>query len=208
MAKSISKRKENRIRDLFFLRRFPKRDVADSWERPASDKEYVKLLEYEDFMTLQFEPDKEQKYPVVVQDLKDMDEHLLPTFFELSQKAKYFQNMFYNYQWMFIGGTFFSTILGVYTTHTFTTPEALQSLPFQVATLATSLVSAIVAAYTGLTNRRQPQRRWAQARRAAEELRMNYFLYISHLAPYNQPDRLKLLRSRVIEVKQLEEQDV
>ena len=49
MAKSTSRRKQNRLRDLFFIRRFPKRQVPEDWERPESDKEYAQLLESEDF---------------------------------------------------------------------------------------------------------------------------------------------------------------
>jgi len=208
MAKSTSRRKQNRFRDLFFIRRFPKRQVPEDWERPESDKEYAQLLESEDFMTLHFERDKADKYPVVVQDLKDMDEHLLPTFFEFSQKSKYFQNMFYTYQWVFIMGTFGTTVLGVLITYLFNTPEALDSIPFKLITLLTSLVSALIAAMTALANRRQPQRRWATSRRAAEELRMNYFIYISHLAPYDQANRLDVLRARIVDLQDMEEQDV
>ncbi len=208
MMSTTSKRKKSRFQDLFFIRRFPKREVPDTWERPENDSEYSAMLEYEDFLTLHFEGDKEQKYPVVVRDLRDLDEHLLPTFFEFSQKSKYFQNMFYSYQWLFIVGTFLATVLGICTTYAFNTPEALNSIPFKVVTLFTSLVSAIIAAFTALANRRQPQRRWAMSRRAAEELRQNYFIYLSHLAPYNQSNRLDLLRSRVVELKDLEEQDV
>jgi hypothetical protein len=205
---SRTRRRRNRLRDLFFIRRFPRRDVPDGWERPELDLEYAALLEGEDFLTLHFESDKADRYPVVVQDLKDMDEHLLPAFFDFSQKSKYFQNMFYTYQWLFIFGTFLATVLGVYTTHTFNTPELLDSTPFKIVTLLTSLVSATIAAFTALANRRQPQRRWAMSRRNAEELRMHYFIYLSHLMPYHQSNRLDLLRRRVVELLEMEEQDV
>jgi hypothetical protein len=207
-AKTPTKRKQNRFRDLFFIRRFPKRQIEEAWERPATEAEYKSLLENDDFMTLHLEADKADKYPNVVQDLKDMDEHLLMAFFEFSQKAKYFQNMFYGYQWLFIVGTFVATFLGVITTHLFTTEQALDSTEFKIITLITSLVSAFIAAFTARTNRYQPQRRWAQNRRSAEDLRMHYFLYLSRLAPYHQSDRLDLLRRRVVELRELEEQDV
>jgi hypothetical protein len=205
---AASKRKKSTLRDLFFIRRFPKRQVTDIWERPEEDAAYAQLLEYEDFLTLHFETDKSDKYPVVIQDLKDLDEHLLPAFFEFSQKSKYFQNMFYTYQWVFIMGTFGTTVLGVLITYLFNTPEALDSIPFKIITLMTSLVSAVIAALSALANRRQPQRRWAMSRRAAEELRMNYFIYISHITPYDQQNRLDLLRTRIVELQEMEEQDV
>jgi hypothetical protein len=207
-ARISSRRKQNRFGDLFFIRRFPKRQIDDTWERPTSETEYKSLLESDDFMTLHLEAGSADKYPNVVQDLKDMDEHLLIAFFEFSQKAKYFQNMFYGYQWLFIVGTLVTTMLGVYTTHTFTTDQALASSEFKLITLFTSLVSAAIAAFTARTNRYQPQRRWAQNRRSAEDLRMHYFLYLSHLPPYHQSDRLDLLRRRVVELRELEEQDV
>ncbi len=107
-----------KLPNLFFFRRHPFKDVPKQWVRPASDETYNKLLEFEGFVTLEhWKEDNLSDYPLIVRDLNEVDEHLLPTFWDFNQKAKHFQNNFYFYQWVFIIGAFLTTVAAVITAY-------------------------------------------------------------------------------------------
>ncbi|MBZ0306568.1 MAG: hypothetical protein K8I82_10920, partial [Anaerolineae bacterium] len=109
------------IRNLFFVRRRPKLSIPFDWERPKSDAEYHKLLEVEGFISQpHWKADVVEEYPLLKQDLTDLEQHLMPFFWELNQKAKYYQNQFYLYQWVFLFGALLTTALGAFTTYSYT----------------------------------------------------------------------------------------
>jgi hypothetical protein len=72
----------------------------------------------------------------------------------------------------------------------------------------TAIVGAVTAFITALSNRGEPLKRWGKTRRLAEELRMNYFNYLSHLPPYDKPDRVQKLREMVINIRVKEQENV
>ncbi|HEX2907186.1 MAG TPA: DUF4231 domain-containing protein [Phototrophicaceae bacterium] len=174
----------------------------------------------------------------------------MPTFYQFSQRSKYFQNRYYLYQWVFIWGAFLTTLFGTLTTYVYDpfnvqqadqaavatqaapvtiTPDAeatadasnatLQDNPFnsqsgggntwsQIFGYITAIIGAITGVVTALSNRGEPQRRWAKNRRLAEELRMHYFKYVAHLAPYDKPDRIQKLRETVVDARIKEQENV
>src|SRR5215475_11106757 len=108
------KKKSSRWNNLFFFRRRPHlRSITPDWERPADEDAYQKMIENEGFVSIKFwQHDDITKHPIVAHDLKDLEQYLLPSYFEFSQKSKYFQNQFYLYQWIFVWGAFFTTVFG------------------------------------------------------------------------------------------------
>jgi len=200
-------KRKSGIGDLFFFRRRPRLRVPMDWERPADESAYQKLVDDEGFVSNQFwKHDDVSQHPIVAQDLADLDQYLLPSFFEFSQKSKYFQNQFYLYQWIFIWGAFLTTVLGALASIFYVTTgqDAVQ----QFFSYMTAIVGAITAFITALSNRGEPLKRWGKTRRLAEELRMNYFNYLSHLPPYDKPDRVQKLREMVINIRVKEQENV
>ncbi len=228
-------RQRSRLRDLFFIRRRP-RLTGLTPDIDLSPENFQKLIEADKFVSVQ---DRERyqidRYPVIAQDLRDLERYLLPTFFEFSQKAKYYQNQFYLYQWVFILGAFLTTLFGTLTT--FSYPAGLQGALTATAAVVepvappaaganageeaaapanwprifgymTAVIGAVTAFVTALSNRGEPQKRWAKNRRLTEELRMHYFKYLAHLPPYDQPDRVQRLRENVINTRIKEQENV
>lgn len=212
-ASPPQKKRKSGISDLFFFKRRPRlRGVPLDWERPADDTAYQKLINDEGFVTNDYWKDDDiNNYPIIAQDLADLDQYLLPTFFEFSQKSKYFQNQFYLYQWVFIWGAFLTTVLGALASITYIT-NPIGSNPGGISTqqlfsYLTAIVGAVTAFITALSNRGEPLKRWGKTRRLAEELRMNYFNYLSHLPPYDKPDRVQKLREMVIDIRVKEQEN-
>ncbi|MCB9452132.1 MAG: DUF4231 domain-containing protein [Anaerolineaceae bacterium] len=105
----------SRLKDLFFVRRFPKffGGAPEEWEKPESEEEYQRYIHNQGFVSPDhWEGEEMAKHPVVLQDVKDLSQHLLPTFFSFGQKARHYQNQFYVYQWIFIVGAFMTTLFG------------------------------------------------------------------------------------------------
>jgi hypothetical protein len=181
------------------------------WEPPPDDAAYQKLLNEEGFVSNQYWKDDDiSEHPIIAQDLADLEQYLLPTFFEFSQKSKYFQNQFYLFQWVFIWGAFFTTVLGAlasiyYVTNPGGVSNGLSTQ--QIFSYLTAFVGAVTAFITALSNRGEPLKRWGKTRRLAEELRMNYFNYLSHLPPFDKPDRVQRLRETVIDIRVKEQEN-
>jgi len=78
----------------------------------------------------------------------------------------------------------------------------------QVFSIITAIIGALTAFFTALSNRHEPQKRWGKTRRLTEELRMHYFTYLSHLAPYDTADRVQVMRENVIDIRVKEQENV
>lgn len=72
----------------------------------------------------------------------------------------------------------------------------------QLFGLLTTIVGAVTSYFTLVSQQGEPRQRWGKYRRLAEELRMIYFKFLSHLEPYNQPNRVNKLRISVQEVRE------
>ena len=206
-------RRKSSISDLFFFKRAPRlRGVPIDWDRPADEAAYQKMVSDEGFVSAQFWSDEDiAAHPIVKQDLEDLDQYLLQSFFEFSQKSKYYQNQFYLYQWIFIWGAFLTTVLGTLASITYVASSSQANAPQtwqQFLSYMTAIVGAVTAFITALSNRGEPLKRWGKTRRLAEELRMNYFNYLSHLPPYDKPDRVQKLREMVINIRVKEQENV
>jgi hypothetical protein len=196
--------RKSTIRDMFFIRRRPVfRGIGIEAVMPAdTTPEYQAMLENEGFVSNAFwKEDDLNKYPIIAQDLRDLQQHLIPSYFEFNQKSRYYQNRYYLYQWVFVVGAFVTTLFGTLAA-TSPTPEVAKSLKY-----LTAAVGAVTAYYTTLSNRGEPQKRWGKTRRLAEELRMNYFKYLSHLPPFDQADRVQKLREMVIDIRVKEQEN-
>jgi hypothetical protein len=182
------------------------------WERPASDDAYQKLLDEEGFVSNKYWKDDDiNQHRIIAQDLADLEQYLLPSFFEFSQKSKYYQNQFYLYQWIFVWGAFLTTVLGALASIYYVTDpnqEAGRAAIQQFFSYATAIVGAVTAFITALSNRGEPLKRWGKTRRLAEELRMTYFNYLSHIAPYDKVDRVQKLREAIINIRVKEQENV
>ncbi|MFN8371700.1 MAG: DUF4231 domain-containing protein [Anaerolineae bacterium] len=221
-------------KDLFFVRRAPKwLGLSKEWDPPEDEATFQDLLQRDDFLSVKdFPEDELTKHPVIVQDMNDLRQYLVPTFYEMSQKSKYYQNMYYFYQWIFIIGAFLTTLFGTFATYTIVptetttvvataAPDAAQGTSdepttttttvtsgsntlSQVFSIITAVIGAITAFTTTLSNRHEPQKRWGNTRRLAEEMRMHYYTYVSHQTPYDGGDRLSKLRENIMKIKEQE----
>ena len=206
-------KRKSGIGDLFFFKRRPRlRGIPMDWERPADEAAYQKMVDDEGFVTAKYWKDDDiTAHPIIKQDLEDLDQYLLSSFFEFSQKSKYYQNQFYLYQWIFIWGAFLTTVLGTLASISYVADPsrvAVTQTVQQTLSYMTAVVGAVTAFITALSNRGEPLKRWGKTRRLAEELRMNYFNYLSHLPPYDKPDRVQKLREMVINIRVKEQENV
>ncbi len=220
----VKRSTRNWYSDLFFNRRRPHlRALPMEWEKPDDDDLYQKLIHDDGFVSTKYwEEDDLSQYPIIRHDAEDLADYLLPTYFEYSQKSKYYQDRFYFYQWVFVFGAFLTTVAGAIATLLYIPPglsvaatqlaERSQDLSAvnwqQVFSIITAIIGAVTAFFTALSNRGEPQKRWGKTRRLTEELRMHYFTYLSHLPPYDTPDRLKIMRSNVVDIRVKEQQNV
>lgn len=207
----------SRFRDLFFVRRFPKflGGIPEEWEMPEDDDEYQRLIHDEGFVSLAY-PDYGDltAHPTIYQDIKDLNQHLLPTFFMLGQKARHYQNQFYVYQWVFIVGAFLTTLFGTLALYRYGQADAAAAAqssgdPFAIGlSYLTAIVGASTAFTTTLSNRGEPRKRWSKVRRLTEETRACYFRYLAHLPPYDTAERVQRLREMVVDMQIKEQENV
>lgn len=193
----------------FFIRRVPRRNIAREWSRPADDQ-YTRDLMNEGFITEtllkgSFSDDLRV-------DIRELDQHLLPHFWRTNQRARFFQNRFYQYQWTFILAAFLTTALAAVNVFVYAqgwqggTSTPLGRIPWtEILGLSTAIISGVAAAVSFLDANQTPQKQWYKARAQAEALRSIYFTYLGRLSPFNTAntrDRVQLMRERVLEVLQ------
>ena len=196
-------------KELFFIRRRPALSKPLEWERPKSDAEYATALEWEGMISSRlWENEDASQHPVFKQDLDDLEQHLLPVFWEFNAKALHFQNRYYFYQWVFMWGAWITTLLGALTTYAYTNQTMLDNSLPQIFGFITALVSGITAFFNVMSTQGLPQQRWAKTRRLTEELRMAYYKYLAHLEPFHAEDRIQVMRRFVISVRKKEFENV
>jgi hypothetical protein len=190
---------------LFFRRRRPHWSFARDWVRPP-EPEYQKGLAAEGFITDEL---TQKKLGQSISDdlrieLRELDQHLLPHFWQLDQAAKYYQNRHFLFQWTFIISAFLTTALAAASVFVYAKDwEGTTGLVPGAFGLGTAIVSAVAAAVSYLDANQTPQRRWFQARAQAESLRSLYFLFIARQPPFDTPstrERVETMRQRVVEV--------
>jgi hypothetical protein len=192
----------------FFIRRVPRWSLPREWERPPDDI-YQKQLLAEGFVTesLLTTPFSDE----LKVDVRELDQHLLTHFWRVNQRAKFYQNRFYQFQWAFILSAFLTTALasvsvflhaqGWTESHTGTFVGSFRWT--EILGFLTAIISGIAAAVSFLDANQTPQKRWYKARAQAEALRSLYFLFLARQRPFDSPnerDRVQKMRYRVIEV--------
>lgn len=189
------------------------RQVWEKWQRPSEDV-YLNDLEQDGFLTPRLISAQNMTLSeTAMQDLGDLEKYLLEPFFRCDQKAKYYQNIYYRYQWILVIVAFVTAFVGTVTlTLGAMADTGNQSVAERVikpadensaviAGFITTIVGAVGSFYTARDRSKYPQRRWFQWRRASEELRHHYFYYLMHLPPYDKADRADVLESKVVEIE-------
>lgn len=182
----------------FFFRRRPKlQGVPRDWSPPPAD-EYARNLIIEGFISPSLIDGPLSR--ALSDDISELEEHLLPHFWRLDQQAKYYQNRYYLFQWIFIWSAFLTTTLAALNVylHGAEADPATRTLG-----LATALISGLAAAISFLGANESPQQRWFKSRSQAESLRSLYFLFLARQAPFNITDRqrcVQMLRYKVVDV--------
>jgi hypothetical protein len=192
----------------FFIRRVPRRSVPREWERPADD-DYQKQLLQEGFVTeaLLNTPFSDE----LTVDIRELDQHLLPHFWRVNQRARFYQNRYYQFQWAFILSAFLTTALASVSVFLHAqgwtesdTGTFIGSIHWtEILGLLTAIISGIAATVSFLDANQTPQKRWYKARAQAEALRSLYFLFLARQKPFdipNERDRVQKMRLKVIEV--------
>ncbi len=135
--------------NLFFVKRRPKLKLLRNrnWINPLPDKpaEWDKELISHGFMpsSVGTAGSTEPVPAAIVADIEELNKSaLLTTFFRLSHRAKYHQNQFYMYQWVFVFGAFLTTFFGGFTVLTSTQAAAQQADYTAQNALATSQITA------------------------------------------------------------------
>lgn len=202
-------KKEEEKSKYFFIRRVPFRKVAREWKRPP-EKDYQQALLDQGFISAELVHGPMS--PELEADVRELEQHLLPHFWRVNQEAKFFQNRYYQYQWVFILAAFTTTALaaisvlfyaqgwheGVDTNTFLGTIKATEILGF-----LTAVISGTAATVSFLDANQAPQSRWFKARAQAESLRSLYFLYLARQNPFNLEtgrSRVQKLRRKVIDV--------
>ncbi|HVO70318.1 MAG TPA: DUF4231 domain-containing protein [Aggregatilineaceae bacterium] len=192
----------------FFIRRVPLRSVPREWERPSED-EYQNQLLREGFVTesLLVSPFSDE----LKVDIRELDQHLMPHFWRVNQRARFYQNRYYQFQWAFILSAFLTTALATVSvflhaqgwTETDTGTFVGSIHWTEVLGFLTAIISGIAAGVSFLDANQTPQKRWYKARAQAEALRSLYFLFLARQKPFDslsERDRVQKMRQKVIEV--------
>lgn len=187
----------------------PEKQEDPEWKRP-SDDEYYLALHYDGFITTKYwEQDDLEDYPMLMQDLEDLEQYLLPVFWEFNQKARHYQKRFYFYQRIFMIAAFLTTIFSVFNGFLYTISPDAQTIFGNISinsifSILTAVIAARASYFTLMTNYREPRKRWSRHRRLAEELRITYFTYLARIEPYQAEDRVDNLRRDVLAIRQQE----
>jgi hypothetical protein len=187
---------------LFFFKRYPKIWSVPFQLPPLNDEQILNKLS-SDFITSR-DLDQPENATLkakseAAQDYQSLRDLLVPTYLKQSQRASYYQNRYFLYQWMLIFGAFV-TALSATITITLTNSDAATNNR-AIWSIITLVVAIVTTAANGLLAIQRPLFRWYGARRITEELRRHYYLYISHLAPYDRANRVEILETHVVQIE-------
>jgi hypothetical protein len=198
-------RYEEQKSKFFFIRRMPALRLPREWVRPP-ENDYQRQVLQEGFVTSE-QLDKIDSAELT-EDVRELEQHLLPHFWRVNQQAKYYQNRYYQYQWAFILAAFFTTAFAAVNVYFYAqgwdTRAFLDGIrPTEALGLLTALISGIATAVSFLDANQTPQKRWFKARAQAESLRSLYFLFLARARPFDAPtsrERVHRMRQKVIDV--------
>jgi hypothetical protein len=189
------------IKDLFFLNknRRPKWRVPREYVRPQDAQEYRKQLVRSGFITpddiRRFNQDNSLPEGALKRLRLDL-EHLLNSeisplsnasfvdrLYQFDTDAKYYQNSYYRFQWIFILGAFLTTLFSVVAAMSNQIDPS--GIFAGVAWAVTAVCGVGTAVATALNQSRRPQLRWYVNRRKAEAMRRHYYLFVMRAEPYS-----------------------
>ncbi len=196
---------EERKSKFFFIRRIPSMGMRREWVRPP-ENEYQQQLLQEGFVTSELL--KRNASDELSADVRELEQHLLPHFWRTNQRAKFYQNRYYQYQWAFILAALFTTAFAAVNVYFYAQSWNTKTFLGEIRSteflgLLTALISGIAAAVSFLDANQMPQKRWFKARAQAESLRSLYFLFLARAKPFDAPtsrERVNRMRQKVIDV--------
>lgn len=167
----VQQKQKKKRRGMQLFRRLPKL----SWQ-PGENRPFIP-------------PDEQGKFPELSEDLKLLDQHLMPEFYELDAKALRLQNQFWLEQLALLVGSALAAILGA-------VQIALIQSP--VPGIVETVVTIILAAITYRVQAFKAQRAYFTNRLAAETLRGEYYLFLGRIDAYaDERSRRAVLARRV-----------
>ena len=182
---------------LFFIQQRPDGHIKREWVRPADEAAYHNLLKAEGFLS----PSDHDLYgpllqkAVIVQDLNELENHLLPVFWQKNQAAKFYRNRYYQYEWLSILSAFFvvsfATVSIYFFAQNWSERMVIEAIrPTELLGLLASILAGAGASVRFLAANQTPWRRWIENQRTAEELRSLYFKYLTHTPPFDSEKRV------------------
>ena len=194
VAPSTQGRMDFRKRLPVWIREMPQ---FGTFQPPEPDPNYQLLSKQAIEQSLTDFPDEIKKE--VLDDIDFMDYELLRLFRERDHRAKYSQNRYRRRQIFLLTLAVSATLIGSLQVIALnTSPELMPVFAFMETLVA--LFTAFVAAVGG---RESPQENWLTNRRRAEQMRREYFQYLTHMPPYDEIEgyqRRMLLSKRVAEI--------
>ncbi len=195
----------------FFQNRRPKlRGVPREVLPHAEDASYQKRLAQEGFVALDDWPEASQP---LRDDVRELEQYLMPSFWRIDQEAHYYQNRHYLYQWIFIISAFLTTAFSAISVFLHGSTHDVSLGLFSLTELLaafTVVVSGIAAMVSFLNANQVPQQNWFKTRAKAESLRSLYFTFIARRPPFNAPtgrERSRLLGQAVLDVLREKKQE-
>lgn len=187
----------------FFQNRRPKlRGIPREAALHAEDAGYQERLAQEGFIALDRWPEASQ---ALREDVRELEQYLMPSFWRIDQQARYFQNRHYLYQWIFILAAFLTTAMSAISVFFHGSSRDVSLGLFSLTELLAALtvvVSGIAAMVSFLNANQIPQQNWFKARARAESLRSLYFTFVARRPPFNAPtgrERSRLLGQAVLD---------
>ena len=138
-------------------------------------------------------PEKRNTYPAFANDFATLDQELIPFFRDFDNEALRSQNAYRGMYVILILGGAFVTILGI---------AQIAFIDTSWLGIAGSGMALVLGVVTTVSSRFNHQKRYLNARLAAERLRGEYFLFLGRFDPYvHDQDRIRRLRKRVADIK-------
>jgi len=138
-------------------------------------------------------PEKRHKYLSFANDFATLDQELIPFFRDFDNEALRSQNAYRGMYVILILGSALVTILGI---------AQIAFIDTSWLGIVGSGVALVLGVVTTMSSRFNYQKRYLDARLAAERLRAEYFLFLGRFDPYgHDQDRIQQLRKRVADIK-------
>ncbi len=168
-----------------------------TFQPPEPDPDYQLLSKKAIEEVLKDYPDNVKQ--IIFDDIDFMDYEMLRLFRERDHQAKFSQNRYRRRQIILLSLAVSATLIGSLQVIALnSTPELMPVFAFLETLVA--LFTAFVAAVGG---RVSPQEDWLTNRRRAEQMRREYFQYLTHMPPYDEVEgyqRQMLLSKRAADI--------